>query len=373
MNAAPIFRYSHTIGFYSQTGRGFNNPVDAAFGRDGVLYVLNRAGPEVAVRLPYKRVSMCTVDEEYLGEFSSGGKQDGQLWWPASIDIDADGNVYVSDEALHRITVFSDDGQFLGKWGVRGEGDGEFIRPSGVAFDPDGYLLVVDGTNNRVQRYDKDGRFIGAWGRQGTGNGEFNLPWGITVDHDGNVYVADWRNDRIQKFDADGKHLSTWGESGQGNGEFHRPSGVEVDSEGMIYIADWGNERVQVLGPHGTFIAKFRGGIGTVQVGRRLLRTKQGRARGEGKGGPGARAGSIVRKFRQGGVGQHREAVLGADLDRCRCRGENIRSRERPLPHSSLSESTPDLCRRYPGRSELGVTSQWVLDELGCNGVEALL
>ena len=262
MNAAPIFRYSHTIGFYSQTGRGFNNPVDAAFGRDGVLYVLNRAGPEVAVRLPYKRVSMCTVDEEYLGEFSSGGKQDGQLWWPASIDIDADGNVYVSDEALHRITVFSDDGQFLGKWGVRGEGDGEFIRPSGVAFDPDGYLLVVDGTNNRVQRYDKDGRFIGAWGRQGTGNGEFNLPWGITVDHDGNVYVADWRNDRIQKFDADGKHLSTWGESGQGNGEFHRPSGVEVDSEGMIYIADWGNERVQVLGPHGTFIAKFRGESG---------------------------------------------------------------------------------------------------------------
>ena len=262
MNAGPLYRYSHTIGFYSQTGRGFNNPVDVALGRGRVLYVLNRSGPEIPIRMPYKRISMCTVDEEYLGEFSSGGKQDGQLWWPVSIDIDADGNVYVSDEALHRITIFSEDGQFLTKWGVRGQGDGEFIRPAGIAFDSDGYLLVVDGTNNRVQRYTRDGRFLGGWGREGTRDGELNLPWGITVDHEGNVYVADWRNDRIQKFDADGKHLATWGKSGQGDGEFHRPSGVEVDEEGFVYVADWGNERVQVLGPDGSFVAKFRGESG---------------------------------------------------------------------------------------------------------------
>ena len=43
MCAQNLYRYSHTIGFYAQLGRGFNNPVDVAVGRDGVLYVLNRA------------------------------------------------------------------------------------------------------------------------------------------------------------------------------------------------------------------------------------------------------------------------------------------------------------------------------------------
>ncbi|MCH7745088.1 MAG: hypothetical protein IIC84_03350 [Chloroflexi bacterium] len=259
MIAQDLLQYSHTIGIYALKGRGFNNPVDLAFGNNGVIYVLNRAGPEVAVRMPYKRVTMCTVDEHYFGEFSSGGVGDGQMMWPSSIAIDGDGNVYVSDEALHRITVFDSDGQFLSKWGTSGSGDGELNRPAGIAFDGDGNLLVVDGMNSRVQRFTKDGRFLSAWGRAGSGDGEFNIPWGIHVDSAGNVYVADWRNDRIQKFDAKGKHLMSLGVSGKGDGEFHRPSGVATDSDGNIYVTDWGNERVQIFRSDGSFLAKIRG------------------------------------------------------------------------------------------------------------------
>ena len=39
------FTYSHTIGFLAAVGRGFTNPVDLAFNSQGVIYVLNRAGP----------------------------------------------------------------------------------------------------------------------------------------------------------------------------------------------------------------------------------------------------------------------------------------------------------------------------------------
>ena len=259
MIAQDLLQYSHTVGIYALKGRGFNNPVDLAFGNNGVIYVLNRAGPEVAVRMPYKRVTMCTVDEHYFGEFSSGGVGDGQMMWPSSIAIDGDGNVYVSDEALHRITIFDSDGQFLSKWGTRGSGDGEFNRPAGIAFDGDGNLLVVDGMNNRIQRFTSDGRFLSAWGRAGNGDGEFNIPWGIHIDGAGSVYVADWRNDRIQKFDAKGKHLMSLGVSGKGDGEFHRPSGVATDSDGNIYVTDWGNERVQIFRSDGSFLAKIRG------------------------------------------------------------------------------------------------------------------
>ena len=259
MGNPPSYRYSHSMGFYAQVGRGFNNPVDAAVGPNGVVYVLNRAGSETEVRMPYKRVTMCTVDEDFLGTFGTGGTAQGQFMWPASIATDKDGNVYVSDEGLHRITVFDADGQPLEHWGVQGKGDSQFDRPAGIAFDRDDNLLVVDGINNRVQRYTKDGRCLGAWGRGGTGDGEFNIPWGITVDREGSVYVADWRNDRVQKFDADGTHLATFGTPGRDDGQLSRPSGVAVDDEGYTYVADWGNERMQVFAPDGGFVAKFRG------------------------------------------------------------------------------------------------------------------
>ncbi len=262
MTMTRTFDYSHTIGFYAQNGRGFNNPVDVAIGPDEVLYVLNRAGSDTAVRMPYKRVTVCTVTEAYHGEFSHGGDGDGEIMWPAAIAIDRDEQIYISDEALHRISIFDKHGQFLHKWGIQGRGEGAFERPAGLAFDADGHLLVVDGLNHRVQRYTKDGRFLSQWGRGGSGAGEFNVPWGIAVDRGANIYVADWRNDRIQKFDAQGTFLASWGAPGTGEGEFHRPSSVAVDEEGLIYVTDWGNERVQVLGADGQFLALFRGEAG---------------------------------------------------------------------------------------------------------------
>ena len=256
------YRYSHVIGFLSVSGRGFNNPVDLAIGKDGALYVLNRAGSDIDERMVSKRITICTVEEDYYGEFARGGSDAGQMMWPCAMTMSADGNLFISDEALHRISIFNTDGDFLGSWGTRGSGKGELNRPSGIAFDPEGNLLVADGLNNRIQRFTPDGRYLGGWGSAGTGQGEFNIPWGVAVDVDGNIFVADWRNDRVQKFDADGKHLAVFGEAGSGDGQLYRPSGVTLDADGNLYIADWGNHRVQILDAEGNFLAGFRGDAG---------------------------------------------------------------------------------------------------------------
>ena len=247
------YRYSHTIGFLSVSGRGFNNPVDLVLGDGGILYVLNRAGSDVAERMVSKRISICTVEEDYYGEFGRGGVAEGQMMWPSAMTMSAEGNLFISDEALNRISIFETDGGFVGSWGVQGRGKGELNRPSGIAFDSDGNLLVADGLNNRIQRFTPDGRYLGGWGRAGTAPGEFNIPWGIATDSNDNVFVADWRNDRIQKFDADGKPLKVFGSPGNGDGELHRPSGVTLDDDGNLYIADWGNHRVQILDLRGNF------------------------------------------------------------------------------------------------------------------------
>ena len=254
-----VLEYSHTLGFMANLGRGFNNPVDLAIDSQGVVFVLNRAGPEVGVRIAYKRITLCTADEQYLGEICTGGTGDGQLWWPSSIAIDQEDRLYVADEALNRVTIFDRQGNFLGKWGVNGAGPGQFNRPSCIVIDGDGNLVVADSLNHRIQKYGLDGTFVAQFGEFGAAPGQFNMPWGIAVDGNGDLLVSDWRNDRIQRFDATGAFIAANGESGGGPAQFNRPAGLAVDSEGNIIVADWGNERVQALDPKGKFLATFRG------------------------------------------------------------------------------------------------------------------
>ena len=259
MTTKTAFQYSHSIGFLSNRNKGFQHPVDIAIDSQGLLYVLNRVGPEVNVRIPYQRITICTVDQEYLGEISTGGMGDGQMWWPSSLAFDSEDKLYVADEALNRVSIFSKEGDFLGQWGVQGSGQGQLDRPSGIAFDAADNLLVTDSLNHRIQKFHRDGTFISTWGELGTGPGQFNMPWGITVTRAGDVYVADWRNDRIQKLDPAGKFIAQWGSTGEAAGQFNRPAGISVDDDGNIFVADWGNERVQVLNQQGEVLDILRG------------------------------------------------------------------------------------------------------------------
>ena len=230
--------YSHTIGRAEFSGPGFRNPTAMARGEGNVMYVANRS---YDYRPDGKRITMCTVDEEFIGEFAKGVfdqgdgeavSTDGAIIWPTAIAVGPDENVYLADEYLDRISIYSPDGEYLSKWERPGTGDGEWNNPSGLAFGADGRLYVVDSANHRVQILTKDGEYISQWGEFGSGPGQFNMPFGISADSAGNVFVADWRNDRIQKFTADGKFLMEFGETGDGPGQLARPTDVAVDKEG---------------------------------------------------------------------------------------------------------------------------------------------
>ena len=253
------FTYSHTVGFLAYRGRGFIHPVDLALADGGTMYVLNRGGPESVGRLELKRVCVCTVDEGYIGEWGTGGTEDGQFWWPSGIARGQDGRLYVTDEALQRVNVFDASGQYIRHWGAAGDEPGQLNRPAAIAAAPDGTLLISDGMNHRIQRFTGDGEYRGGWGEYGTQAGQFNTPWGVSCDASGNVFVADWRNDRVQAFTPDGRFVGQWGVSGDGKGQLSRPSSVAVDGEGYIYVADWGNERVQIFAPDGEVAAVLRG------------------------------------------------------------------------------------------------------------------
>ena len=259
-------QYSKTIGRGEQFGPGFTNPIFVARGKDDLMYVLCRASE---YRPEGTRVTVCTTDEDYVSAFARGVAQqgpheynfeDGSLVWPTSIALDSEGNVFIPDEWLNRISKFSKDGEYLGKWEERvGTGDGEFDRPSGMVFDADDNAYIVDSGNNRVQKFTNDGKFLAKWGTAGSGDGEFDMPWGIAIDSHGDIYVADWRNDRIQRFTTQGELLQVIDTLGRDAGRLNRPSDVAIDAHGDLYVCDRGNDRVVQFNRAGLFIESLRG------------------------------------------------------------------------------------------------------------------
>lgn len=249
---ASTVRYSHAIGQLSQSGAGFNNPIDVAAAGGGKLYVLSRSNMAHA-EMGFLRVGICTIEEEYIGQFSGYGYDEGQMVWPTAIAVDrTSGRVYVSDQQRHDVQAFDGDGTFIRKWGSFGSGAGQLDRPSGLAVDREGNVLVTDALNNRVQTWSPEGELLATWGEAGAGPGQFDTPWGIEVDGQGRIYVVDWRNSRVQQFGPDGTYLSSFGGPGTGEGSLDRPAGVSVDSVGNVYVSDFGRDRSQVYAPDGT-------------------------------------------------------------------------------------------------------------------------
>ena len=254
-----VWDFSHAVGRNAAVGTGFSQPSSLALLPQGVTYVVSRGNENNYG----SRISKIFVggfhEEELLGEFGFYGRKDGDVLWPNSVAVDSQGDVYVSDDWLNRISVFNGDGEFKSSWGVTGSGQGELDGPAGLAFDKNDNLYVVDSRNHRIQVFSKDGNYVASCGGQGSGDGQFNTPWGITIDSEGAVYVADWKNHRVQKLSADGKHLLTFG----GPDELNHPSDVCVDPDGDVYVCDWGNNRIRIYGPDGDALASL---VGDAQV-----------------------------------------------------------------------------------------------------------
>lgn len=179
----------------------------------------------------------------------------GRFIWPHGIDVDRDGNVWVTDAVTaertpegtrgHQVIKFSPTGEVLmtlGTPGVPGDGPDHFNAPADVVVADNGDIFVADGhgddTNNRVVKFSSDGTFITAWGQTGYGPGEFRTLHAIAIDQDGRIFVGDRSNNRVQLFDQDGNHLATWH-------QFGRPSGIFFDDNGRVYVADSESDDLQ--------------------------------------------------------------------------------------------------------------------------------
>ena len=184
---APVtFQYSHTIGRQEvRSGNGFFNPVAITRDQDNLFYVLSR-GTETPAFFPCKRVTVFTPDEQLIAEYgqkippeeADASAPNGTFMWPTSVAVDGEGNTYVSDEWLNRISVHNKDGGWVRQWGALGDGDGEINRPSALAFGKDENLYMVDSYNHRVQVVHQRGQVPVQVGPARQRRRRFRLPLG---------------------------------------------------------------------------------------------------------------------------------------------------------------------------------------------------
>ncbi len=207
----------------------------------------DRAGNLLVADTHYYRLLIYSPDGKLLQTIGGvGGHEPGQFGFVTNVVQDAAGNYYIGEYGEYdRIQKFTRDGKFITQWGSHGNELGQFSRPQSLDIDAQGHIWVADAGNHRVQVFDGDGKLLFHWGHEGSQPGELEYPYSLKLDGKGAVYICEFGNSRVQKFSLDGQSLGVWVRCGRGPGELFNPWCIALDSSGRIHIVDSNNHRVQ--------------------------------------------------------------------------------------------------------------------------------
>lgn len=221
-------------------GSGFNRPNGVAAGLSGELIVADTWNYRVNVL-------------DMMGNFARGWGQpvlegaavlteptDG-FWGPRDVEVDLEGNIYVSDTGNKRIRVYAPDGTFLRDIGSAGANIGQLDEPSGIAISPDGRIFVADTWNRRVSVFSTDGVPLYVFNVRGWYETGASRPY-LALDPARNLlYVTDPDAGRILVFDTQGNCVGSFGQPADravDTSQFQTVGGIAVDSQGFVYVTD---------------------------------------------------------------------------------------------------------------------------------------
>jgi DNA-binding beta-propeller fold protein YncE len=173
---------------------------------------------------------------------------DGEGIVPVDIAVGPKGKeLFITSNNTHQVVVFSTKGEFLRAWGGEGEDDGQFRFPATIDIDASGNVYVVDVINARVQKFDSAGTHLLTIGERGGKAGTFYRPKGVAVDDAGNIYVSDSFLGVVQVFNPDGEFAYVIGEDGTAT-VYDTPVGLAA-SGSRLYVTQMLAGKVAVLEP----------------------------------------------------------------------------------------------------------------------------
>ena len=184
------------------------------------------------------------------------------LAWPAGLTVDRSGNLYIAENAAHRIRKVSPDGIITtvagtGTAGLSGDGgpamSAQLNWPVGIAIDGSGNLYIADAANQRVRKVSADGTIT-------TLTANLQHGEGVAVDASGNLYIADYETtyDGDCECDVPSGRVFRAGPDGTtqliagGGTSLETPRGIAVDGAGNVFVSDTAAGRVRKISPDGT-------------------------------------------------------------------------------------------------------------------------
>ena len=236
------------------TSSELSNPTALAIDAQGNLYVSDDSG---------------AIRKSTNGIVTSVAGAQGYF---AGIAVDTAGNLYVIDAETPRILKVSNGVATTvagnGTYGFSGDngpataaqlgGDPEDGGPSGIAVDSIGNVYIADTWNSNIRKVSNGVITTVAAGSTTT---QLTDPTFIAVDSAGALYISDpsnsteFQGDRIRKLTngvvttiAGNGYVSFSGDNGPAaNAQFYQPGGVAIDSAGRMYVADTQNNRVRMI------------------------------------------------------------------------------------------------------------------------------
>ncbi|EFX71247.1 hypothetical protein DAPPUDRAFT_327379 [Daphnia pulex] len=119
------------------------------------------------------------------------------FYMPHGLEVDAEGNTWVTDVALHQVFKFPKGSRVpsltLGEAFVPGSDEKHFCKPTDVAVSSSGIFFVSDGyCNKRIMKFDPTGRLLDVY------TGAFNIVHSVTLMEEKDALcVADREHSRI--------------------------------------------------------------------------------------------------------------------------------------------------------------------------------
>jgi peptidylglycine monooxygenase len=150
-------------------GLPFNHPTDVAVGPTGDIYVCDGYGNA--------HVHRFSADGAYRSTWGGIGTGPGRFSTPHGIWVTADSRVLVADRENNRIQIFTDDGAYLGEWG-------DLYHPMDIFGDADGTIFVTDQAP-RIVAFSAEGEVLGRCKAVATHS------HGIWGDSAGNLFLCE--------------------------------------------------------------------------------------------------------------------------------------------------------------------------------------